>query len=240
MAKVYKVQQGDCMASIAFGMGFTWQSLWNHPGNADLKTKRKDPNLLYPGDLVHIPDRRLREENCATDQTHNFELKNVPIKLRMQFLMPDPDDNPDEGVAVADPSRYEDSDFKPQSKPEKPRANVPYSAQIDGKLTEGRTDGNGFVAIPISPSARSGRIVLNPGTPAEEVYRLKLGQMDPINEVEGAKKRLNNLGYVCGGGSDITPDFEAALSVFQEISGIPITGKLDDATRDKLKDVHGS
>lgn len=240
MAEYHTVNQGDCIASLAYAAGLNWKLVWNHPNNANLRATRKDPNILYVGDLVYIPDPRLHEESCATDQNHKFALKGLRAKLRIQFLMLDPNDQPDESDASTDPSRYENPDFKPQSKPEKPRANVPYRALIDGKLTKGQTDGNGFVEIPISPTAQSGRIKLNPGTPAEEVFILKLGELDPFDEVEGAKKRLNNLGYFCGEGSEVTPEFQAALAVFQEIAGISITGELDDATRNKLKEIHGS
>lgn len=240
MAEFYTVNEGECIASIAYGAGLPWQRVWNDPNNANLKAKRKDPNVLYAGDVVYIPDLHLQEESCNTDQNHKFKLKNMQAKLRVQFLTLDPDDDPDESSASSDPSKYEDPDFRPQSKPEKPRANVHYWVEIDGNCTAGHTDGNGFVEVPISPGAQGGRIILNPNTAAEEIYGLKLGDMDPSDEVEGAKKRLNNLGYFCGEGSEITPDFQATLSVFQEISGIPITGELDDATRAKLKDVHGS
>jgi N-acetylmuramoyl-L-alanine amidase len=225
------------MASIAFANGFTWKVLWDHPNNAKLKTARKDPNLLCPGDLVHIPDLRPRKEACTSGRLNKFQVKNRPVKLRIQFLIPDVDEA-NECAAGSDPSKYEGHGFTQSSKPEKPRANVPYRAEIDGKSSEGRTDGNGFAEISISPAAQSGRIILNPGTSSEEVFLLKLGEMDPVDGIEGVKKRLNNLGYLCDDGAEITPEFEAALSSFQEGCGIPITGELDDATRDKLKSAH--
>lgn len=43
---LYVVQKGDCLSSIAFGFGFLPDTLLNHPANAGLKQKRKDPNIL--------------------------------------------------------------------------------------------------------------------------------------------------------------------------------------------------
>ena len=86
MAKDYVIRQGDCISSIAFRNGFDWITLWNEPANAELKERRKDPNLLFPGDVVHIPDLRLKEVDRPTDQCHSFKVKNVPAKLRLRLL----------------------------------------------------------------------------------------------------------------------------------------------------------
>jgi len=103
----------------------------------------------------------------------------------------------------------------------------------------GNSDSDGFIRLPISPAARNGRLVLNPGTPREEVHTLRLGAMDPLDEIPGMKKRLVNLGFACDRDDRITPEFEAALMLFQERAGLPITGKPDSATRNQLKETHG-
>ena len=80
----HEVHQGDCISSISYEYGFIWETIWNHPNNAQLKKARKDPNLLAPGDLVFIPDKTLKDERRATGQMHRFQLKSVPAKLRIQ------------------------------------------------------------------------------------------------------------------------------------------------------------
>ena len=244
MAGDYTVQEGDCIGSIAFANGFTWSTLWNDPSNAALKQKRKDPNLLLSGDVVHIPDLRIEQVPCATDQRHSFRLKGVPAKLKIQLLKEEMDQNP--GQAAANPdgdTSYEDPDYRPKQAKNQPRTNVPYLLNIDGTLMSGQSDGSGYIVIPLSPGAREGRLLLNPGTPQEEVYPLQLGGMDPIDELAGVQKRLQNLGFASGsdpgGDGGITPELEAALSLFQQAQGLPITGKLDDSSRSKLKQVHG-
>ena len=59
---------GDCFNSISYDRGFFWETLWNHGKNAGLKSKRKDPNILKEGDIVHIPDLTVKEEQGATEQ----------------------------------------------------------------------------------------------------------------------------------------------------------------------------
>jgi hypothetical protein len=239
MAFDYEVQQGDCIGSIAFANGFNWQTIWNHPGNAALKAKRTDPNVLLPGDTVHIPDLNLRVESCSTDQQHNFQLKNVPAKLRLQ-LLEEEKDNDKTAQSDAEDSQYEDPDFHSSTKKNKPRAGMPYLLLIDDQIVkQGKSDKMGVIATTLSPGAAQGRLVLNPGTSREETYPLQLGGLDPVTETEGIKKRLNNLGFPCGDGAGDTPELEAALSLFQEKSGLTITGKVDDATRQKLKTTHG-
>jgi hypothetical protein len=64
--------------------------------------------------------------------------------------------------------------------------------------------------------------------------------MDPIDEPTGVRKRLLNLGYLCQpeGAAD-ADDLQAALRKFQEKNSLDVTGKIDDSTKAKLKDLHG-
>jgi len=78
------VNRGDSIPSLAHDNGHFWETLWNHPQNADLKRRRRTPNILNPGDEVFIPELRLKTVSKPTDATHKFERKGVPAKIRMQ------------------------------------------------------------------------------------------------------------------------------------------------------------
>ncbi|MEW6365754.1 MAG: peptidoglycan-binding domain-containing protein [Acidobacteriota bacterium] len=122
-----------------------------------------------------------------------------------------------------------------------PRANAPYTLEIDGDLTSGNLDDEGVVECSIRPSARAGRLVVDGGTPNELVYEFRIGHLNPITETSGVKQRLANLGFGCGDlTEEPTPGFAAALRAFQEKNGLTVTGEADEATRSRLRDLHQS
>lgn len=127
----YEVQQGDCIESIAFSHGHFWQTIWNHTENQQLKSRRKDHNVLLAGDRVFIPDPRAKHVSGATEQRHRFRRKGVPSSIRI--LVKDQD---------------------------KPRANERYMLEIEGQLFPGRTDAQGALKHPIPPNAKRGKLVL--------------------------------------------------------------------------------
>ena len=86
MSKYHVVQQGEHLARIAYDYGFTdYRTIWNHPENAALKQERQNPNVLYPGDRLFIPDRDLREEQQAIDAKKKYVIGAEPLRLRVRF-----------------------------------------------------------------------------------------------------------------------------------------------------------
>ena len=87
MSKIHIVEQGEHLSGIAAQNGFSsFRVIWDHPQNAELKQKRKNPNILFPGDRLFIPDKELREESRATDQLHRFEAAREELQLRVKVL----------------------------------------------------------------------------------------------------------------------------------------------------------
>ena len=97
MSKKHKIKQGECISSIAEHYGFFPDDIWDDPANAELKEKRKDKNVLFAGDLVVIPDKRLLEETCATEQHHRFRRKRVPEIFRVRLRLLDGEPRADKG-----------------------------------------------------------------------------------------------------------------------------------------------
>lgn len=252
----HTVSSGECISSIAYQHGFFWETLWNHGKNSALKKKRCDPNILMEGDVVHIPDLTLGDESCASEQEHAFELKGVPARVNIRVQRPKPKEKPASGgggggMAVpslptdeADDgtSALSDPEFKPEETEFEPVANAPYVFEVDGELVdEGSSDGDGKVSIPIIPNARSGKLTFHRGKPEEYVLEMNLGGMDPVEELAGVRKRLVNLGYFCSAeGAEDAPDLRSALTCFQQDNSLEATGELNDSTRGKLKELHGS
>jgi hypothetical protein len=122
---------------------------------------------------------------------------------------------------------------------DKPRANEPYVIRGMGEEEEGTTDGEGVVEAKVPVHVREIRITF----PKSKVtYPVQMGDMDPIEETTGVRKRLQHLGYGRAADRD-EDDGEAAdrlaILAFQHDQGIKATGTMDDATRAALAKAHG-
>ena len=197
MAAIYKVKQGDCISSIAFEHGHFWETIWNDSDNAELNSEREDPNVLRQGDKIHIPDLRKREESVASDAKHSFRLLGVPAKLRIRIMEDDIDEDavePDCPEPQSDGLNFESETAGNDERVEQvPCADAPYSIDVDGCLSDGTTDRDGYIDIPLTPNAKKAVIRLNPGTEKETELEVELGHLDPISEITGIKKRLQKM-----------------------------------------------
>lgn len=106
---------------------------------------------------------------------------------------------------------------------------------LDGPAETPVTDGQGIVERAIAPSAGSGTFAA-----LGEEAAVHVGFLDPVDAPSGWKARLNNLGYAAGPADRPTPVEErSALEEFQCDFGLPVTGKADGATLQRLLDAHG-
>ena len=220
MSLTYSIKQGDYLAKIAKDHGFSdWKMIWNHPDNTGLKDKRKDPNILYPGDRLFIPDREEKHESIAVDDTHKFAVKRSKLKL----------------VLVLDEM------FK------NPMAGTQYQLMIDGKVIAKAADGKGKLEVEILPSATDAQLIIkNTESPVNEIaIPIKIGHLDPVEERSGQAQRLNNLGYFAG--PDPVNDeaenerfFLSAMQEFQCDNNLAVDGICGPQTQGKLVQIHGA
>lgn len=118
----------------------------------------------------------------------------------------------------------------------KPRANEPYVLQLEDKQKSGQTDGDGWIEETVPGNAKGGRLLLQGG---KEVIPIRLGDLNPIEEISGMQQRLNNLGFKCGSEDGALDDrTRAALRKFQGTYRLPESGEPDSATQSKLKELH--
>jgi len=214
MGGYYTVVQGDHLSKIAKENGFPdYHIIWDHPNNADLKNKRKNPNVLFPGDQVFVPDMEEKQESGSTEKRHTFVVKREPLKLRLVL---------------------EDSD-------KKPIANAQYALLVEGTVTQNVTDSRGHIEQEIPQDAQEATLVLRgEGIPFTDVpISIKIGHLDPVEEVSGQVARLNNLGYSAGEGDENDDAFKSAVGNFQRDHGLTVDGKCGPLTQAKLKKVHG-
>lgn len=219
MSTIYEVVQGDYLSKIARKFGFSdWRTIWNHASNADLRTKRKSPNILYPGDRIFIPDRETREESKSTDRRHPFIRKGTRLKL----------------VLVLE-NLYA-----------KPRANLNCELIVDSRSFAKVTDDKGRLEQDLAPSGEEAYLTakIPESAPGNLVVPLRIGHLDPVEERSGQAVRLDNLGYFAGpqeGASEEENErrFRSAVEEFQCDHGLKVDGDCGTNTQAKLKAVYG-
>src|ERR687888_362780 len=105
----HTVKQGEHISRIAEQYRFyDCHTIWDHPDNSALKQKRQNPNVLFPGDQLAIPDKQPKKVTCATTRKHRFKIKAQTVMLR--FVLRDLNSEP-----IADTPcvlEVEDSEYK--------------------------------------------------------------------------------------------------------------------------------
>ena len=220
MAGYYTVKEGDHISGIAQRAGFAdYNTLWNHPNNADLKALRQNPNVLFPGDSVYVPDLEKRTEDRPTDQRHKFQLNTKPLELRLVL------------------ERFYSAPF----------ANDTCLLRVDTTQSELTSDDTGKIEEPISKTAVAGTLTVkdtityqDKTIPVDRLINLKIGFLDPVTEVSGQRTRLANLGYYRSSSDALDQDeFRSAMEEFQCENGLVVDGICGPQTQAKLLSVHG-
>jgi len=214
------VGQHECISRIAHASGrWDWRLVWDAPGNAALRARRANPDVLFPGDEVVLPDLARADRPCALDALNRFRVAVPGTTLRLVVQTP-------EGAPVD---------------------GCPYRLLIDGLPPHaGRTDGGGALECPIRPTDDHATLELGPdrrlaaGT-EPRMFDLQLGALDPVSELAGVQARLNNLGFEAGQVDGIAgPLTRAGVRAFQRAAGLVVDGIPGPNTQAALEAAHGS
>jgi hypothetical protein len=215
MGTEHVVLQGEHLSQISAKYGFLdYRTVWDHPGNAELKALRKTPNVLLPGDTVHIPDKLKKQESRGTGQLHRFQVPSPRLSLHIVL-----------------------KDWANQ-----PLANTECALQLEGKSIPLKTDAAGRIRVPISITEAEATLTFkDPMVPFDLLVPIKIGHLDPVDSASGQMARLSNLGYITRPLEDVD-DIVLTRTVqeFQCDTDLPVTGECDAATQSKLKEMHGS
>jgi hypothetical protein len=220
MAGIHKVDQGEYLFGIARKYGFPdWKKIWDHPQNADLKELRQNPNVLFPGDELFIPDPEERVEDKPTDATHTFTAPGDKLKLRVVLTRV-------YGEAYA---------------------GTPCVLIVNADRKELTADGDGMIEQEIKPTVTKATLqaedeVQVQGAP-EKIQReieLQIGHLDPVKEPSGQRARLANLGYYRLPADKVDNDeFQSSVEEFQCEHSLQVDGVCGPNTQAKLLAVHG-
>lgn len=202
------VEQGECLATIAAQHGYSWQTIYNAPENAALRRRRPNPNVLYPGDVVEIPERRPVEARIATGRQHTFKVPREKWVLRL---------------------RLRDHDHEPIG-------GVEWTLVMDGidEPLEGTTGDDGLIAVALPAHARRARLTAMGQTHALDIGGLD--PISRVTGIQQRLTRLGYHPGAADG--IVGPKTRAAIMAFQESQDdIRDTGRLDDATRHRLQEM---
>lgn len=206
----YLVAQGDHLSKLAAQFGFDADSVWNHPKNDAIRqTRANDPHLLRPGDLLHLPEQKREWFPVKAGASSVFVAPARLVSIAVRFLVGS-----------------------------KPLAGEAYV--VDGAaVAPGTLDGAGYFRAQISARLEALTIQF----PARnEHYALQVGHLDPADSAVGLRRRLGMLGfYGRGTASCADEDGDLAFGVrhFQSVAGLPMTGRADEVTVAKVKEMFG-
>jgi len=155
------IKQGESVISLSEKHGLFADTIWNDPANAELKAKRKDMNVLMPGDVLVIPDKRLKEVRRETNNVHKFQRKGIPAIFRLQLF-----------------------------EIEKPRANQKFTLEVDGQQFEGQTDSRGVLEQAIPANSKKGFLTIGPDKFRVEIDFGYLDPINEISGVKKRLKNM--------------------------------------------------
>ena len=217
MAGLHIVKQGESLSNIAALYKFSnWKTIYYHALNDKFRKMRPNPNVIYPGDQLVIPDREIRvEDSRPTDKRHSFQLKTAKLLLRLIV----------------------------KNRAGEPLSGCAYQLEVQDKKMEGVTGGDGLIEATVPRTARQGKLTIWFGVAPEgpnAQFPLEIASLDPVQYLSGVQARLNNLGYDAGPVDGLDgPRTKSGVMAFQEDNGLAVDGIAGAKTQDKLKEVYG-
>lgn len=214
MPTLHVVKQGECLSSIAHRYGFPdYTKIYNHADNAEFKRARPDPNLIFPGDRLTIPDKVVKTFDCATGQSHRFVVKVAKRKLQLKLL-----------DAAGEPI-----------------ADIPYTLNVGGQTLEGKTSKEGKIEHDIPIKEQKATLSMNGTERTLLIGHLNPLEDTEDAGVSGVQSRLKNLGYPVGAvDGKMSPSTRAAIQAFQSDHQMTVDGEIGDTLIAKLKKEYGS
>jgi type VI secretion system secreted protein VgrG len=210
-AQPYVIRQGDFLDKLAFRHGFDAEKVWNDGKNADLKAKRKDPNQLAPGDVLHFA-RSSKKQYPLTHGTSNEYRATIPlVKTRLVF-----------------------TDAR------KPFAGEQYTVEGLLQPLSGKADNSGVLELELPIHVREVRVVFPKRGQVFLVRVGDVDPVAENSGVKARLAHLGYL-RAGGPVEFVSDDgLEAAIRQFRRDQGLPASGEIDDALRAALEKAHGS
>jgi hypothetical protein len=212
--KPYVIKPGDHLKKVAFLLGFDPDKVWNDDANLDLKDKRGTGDVLWPGDILYVPEEPVK--NRFTVEAENHYKATVP-KVKVDLVLAGPGGTP--------------------------LANEPYVVHGLGDETEKTTGDDGKVSFEAGITLDHVHVTLTQRKRKLKVAIGGLDPASELSGARMRLEQLGFYGPTFSAGGDPMRDdaqLAAALRAFQVAKGLVATGKLDPDAIAALIDAHGS
>ncbi|NVB39017.1 peptidoglycan-binding protein [Pseudenhygromyxa sp. WMMC2535] len=84
--RAHRVRQGECICTIAASAGMPWDKVWDAPQNEALRERERHPNLLLPGDQLHVPAPELEARGVATSRVHRVVIPGERARVHLTLV----------------------------------------------------------------------------------------------------------------------------------------------------------
>lgn len=213
MGTIHVVKQGECLSRIATLYGFAdYREIYDHPSNASFRQKRPNPNLIYPGDEVSIPNHKTKVYKADTGRVHTYVVQVQKRKLRL---------------ALRDVDRVA-------------MANEPCVVDLGGKQLDVVSDSNGIVEVTVPPRAEDCTVTARGYEWPLKIGHLNPIDDTTDRGISGLQARLRNMGFDPGNTDGIhNAASRGAVRAFQLTYGLDESGEFDQETRSTIVEQHG-
>jgi len=173
--KIHTVKQGESLVSIAskYGFGQNWQALYESADNDDFRSLRTNPNCIFPGDKINIPEDTGLTVTYAAEGTYKFKMSRPRAFFAIKLT---------DGADIV-------------------YSNINYELHIEDQIITGTTNSNGVLEEEVPVDIEVAKLIFWPydDLPERAVRRrVNIGHLDPIEEITGQRQRLANQGFPSG------------------------------------------
>lgn len=212
----YVIRQGDYLTKLAHMIGFNADATWNDEANRTFRERRPDPDILAPGDVLHVPAEPTATPHVLMPDSENeFKARLPKVKVSIVF-------------------RHEGA----------PLEDAPYVLEGLAKRVLGRSDRVGVVTFEVPVHVREVRVTFYEKQLAFPVRVGDLDPIDETSGVQQRLMHLGFDGWALGEAAGLQRPLPedgdtSAIRAFQRTNALEETGEMDEMTRATLKKAHG-
>jgi hypothetical protein len=174
-----------------------------------LKSLRKHPGILHPGDVVVVPDFKMKQAPAATNRRHRFVAKVDQTRICLRFTC--------NGQAIR---------------------NEPYKLIIDGGGSrEGSTDGDGKLDVVVLADAHHAQLTFPRRHEHHRIQLGALPPIERVGGQQARLRQLGFYPEEIDGKEG--PLLSQALRAFQKSQKLTESGKPDAVTLQALATAYG-